>query len=225
MDHSAIRNNLSNANGAGIFVDNGNLDISTSFIRENSTTSSGGGVYNHGGAVVITNTTFTTNTAILGGGYFANAGVVNLAHTTFSGNSAPSGGGLYVNSAATVSLVNSIVANSSPGNECFNVGVFVDGGYNIVEDGTCISAGTSFPGDPLLTPLRDNGGPLVNGFPLFTYAFLPGSLAYNAIPAGVNGCGTTYTNDQRDAGRSLNGACDIGAYEQDAMIYLPLIIR
>jgi hypothetical protein len=224
MDYSAISNNISAADGAGIFVDSGAVEIAASLLKENKATANGGAVYNHGATVVITNTTVATNTAALGGGFYANTGLSTLSHVTFMGNGAGSGGGIN-NNGGSLSMVNAIVAGSISGGDCVNAGTFNDNGYNLVQDGSCITSGTSFSGPPLLASLADNGGLPVNGFPLFTFALLPGSPAFDAIPSGISGCGTSFITDQRDASRPLNGGCDIGAYEHEAMVYLPLILR
>ena len=61
--------------------------------------------------------------------------------------------------------------------------------------------------DPMLTPLADNGGAT------WTHALQSDSLAVDWIPMGTNGCGTTYTIDQRSESRPYGPACDIGSYE------------
>ena len=78
----------------------------------------------------------------------------------------------------------------------------------------------------MLAPLADNGGDTL------TRALLDGSPAIDQIPDGVNGCGTTFTADQRGINRPLDGdgdgtaGCDIGAYEALApMLYLPIILK
>jgi len=81
-----------------------------------------------------------------------------------------------------------------------------DGGYNLVwGDTTC--PGTFTNADPKLLALADNGGPT------WTYALDNGSAALNQIPPGTNGCGTTYTTDQRGEPRPYGTSCEIGAWE------------
>ncbi|MCP4283581.1 MAG: hypothetical protein GY792_03890, partial [Gammaproteobacteria bacterium] len=99
--------------------------------------------------------------------------------------------------------------------DCTNTGTFNDNGYNLVEDGSCITALTSISGDPNLdigTGLNDNGGPV------WTLALLSPSIA---IDAGDPTISTQPTNDMRgpgfpriidDGGGSI---IDIGAYEYD----------
>jgi hypothetical protein len=76
--------------------------------------------------------------------------------------------------------------------------------------------------DPLLSTLTDNGGPT------WTHALLPGSPALQAIPTGENGCGTTYTQDQRGIARPQWFGCDIGAFELEVevhFLFLPFVSR
>ena len=74
--------------------------------------------------------------------------------------------------------------------------------------------GDLFNMNPLLGPLRDNGGPTP------TQALLPGSPA---IDHGDDaGCPTA---DQRGVPRPRGAACDIGAYEYGGIIYIPQVDR
>ncbi len=128
-------------------------------------------------------------------------------------------------------LTNSIIAHntgSNPWSIQQNCTVsLTDGGGNLQypqrttnlwNDYECLAGQTAV--DPLLGLLSDNGGPTLS-IPL-----LPGSPAING---GVNApCPTT---DQRGYLR-VDGQCDAGAYEVDAMIftpthraYLPLAMR
>ena len=64
-------------------------------------------------------------------------------------------------------------------------------------------------------------------------ALLDGSPAIDAVPEGVNACGTEVVTDQRGVERPLDGdgddvlACDIGAYEKGSAFqsFLPLILN
>jgi hypothetical protein len=105
--------------------------------------------------------------------------------------------------AGTVSLKNTIVANSPSGGNC--AGTITNGGYNL-DSGTSCGFGTannSLSGeDPLLGPLADNGGPT------WTHALLEGSPA---IDKGVAVAGIT--TDQRGVARPQGPAPDIGSFE------------
>jgi hypothetical protein len=81
--------------------------------------------------------------------------------------------------------------------------------YNHIEDptGATITGSTAnnTTGDAALGPLANNGGP--------TLTHLPGAPVLNAIPNGVNDCGTTVTLDQRQLPRPSGGACEKGSVE------------
>ena len=112
------------------------------------------------------------------------------------------GGNLAVNN-ATVSVFNSIIADSGNGGDVW--GSVTDGGYNICSDGTAnFSAPSSLnQADPLLAALSDNGGPTP------TMALLVGSPARDAIVSNFP------PTDQRGVARPQGPAADIGAYEAD----------
>jgi hypothetical protein len=131
--------------------------------------------------------------------------------------------------AGTVHITNSIIEG------CWYKEPNVSHGYNLEPEATC---GFTSTGDVqnvdfenLVGPLQDNGGPT------YTRALLPGSLAIDAIPIGVNGCEAGLSTDQRGAPRAGGAdqggnACDIGAYEAASaapvthfLIYLPVVWR
>jgi CSLREA domain-containing protein len=153
-----------------------------------------------------------------GGGIF-NFGTLTVTNSTFSGNSSTQlGGGAIRNQeqlgpfpgdSGTVTLSNTIVANSPSGGNCG--GSIIDGGFNIDDGTTCGFSAANFSKpstDPRLGLLANNGGPTK------THALLKGSPAIDAIPDGTNGCGTMIATDQREVKRPQGGRCDIGAYEK-----------
>ena len=66
---------------------------------------------------------------------------------------------------------------------------------------------------PLPTPKTRLGALADNGGSTRTHLQLAGSVGLNQISSGTNGCGTTYTTDQRGITRPALGLCDIGAVE------------
>jgi uncharacterized repeat protein (TIGR01451 family) len=183
-----------------------------------------------GAHVTVVNSTVSANSASATGGpgAFSSAvggisnsgGALSLTSATLADNSVsePNGGflppvaGLSNFFDGTLTAQNSLVAGQSGGPNCYGFAASSDGGYNL-EDGTSCgfsAANNSLSNtDPLLDPagLKDNGGPTQ------TIALQPGSPAIDAIPSGVNGCGTTLTNDQRGVSRPQGSGCDIGAFE------------
>ena len=208
--NSTITNNRASSAGGGIF-NGGTLGLANCTLSDNSA-SVGGGIYDSNGRndygtpltkygmLTLVNCTLADNSATGNGGGICNYGGAGLANCTLSDNSADYRGGIYNN--GTVTLNNSIVANSLNGSDIFNQ-YQLSGSKNLVEDGSVLGELT---GDPELGELKDNGGPTQ------TMALLPGSPA---IDAGSNYQASHLTTDQRGAGyaRISGSAVDIGAFE------------
>jgi hypothetical protein len=247
-----IKEGSTGDDGGGIFNNGGNLTLTNSTVSGNSATLGfGGGILNNG-SLNLTNSTVSGNgnTATnIGGGIFNdNGGSVSLINSTVSGNSSHTAGGIRNDNGGSVSLINStvvsntgtstaggihnfgsvtltnsIVANSLTGSDC-DGNPITSQGYNLDSDNTCnlTATGDITNTNPLLGPLADNGGDTL------THALLAGSPAIDHIPNGTNGCGTTITTDQRAGVRPQGSGCDIGAYEVGALVdnlYLPIIFK
>jgi hypothetical protein len=169
---------------------------------------SGGGLFNSGGTVSISNSTFANNSGgLYGAGLYNSGGTVSISNSTFANNSAGTvGGGLATNS-GNVSIGGSIVANNSAGSGLANCrGGISDQGYNLSNDGSCGFGGT---GDLQNTdPKLDPNGLQSNGGPTQTIALQAASPAIDHIPAAT--CPGT---DQRGVTRLPGERCDIGAFE------------
>src|SRR5208337_2664785 len=171
--------------GGGIY-NYGTVTLTNDTLSGNSATD-GGGIYNDG-TVTLTNVTISGNSATYGGGIYNDyTGTVPLTTDTLSGNSANYGGG-NISTCGTVTLTNTIVANSPTGGDVFNTGTLT-GSHNLIDDGTDGLADT-IVADPELGPLQDNGGPTQ------TMALMAGSPALDAASAALSGAPTT---DQRGA--------------------------
>jgi len=207
-----------NKAGAGGGIDNrGPMTVSNTTFSGNQATDNfgGGGIINIGISpfivTTITNSTFFNNSANigLGGGISHNNGTLTLKNNTFSNNSALlGGGGLF--SMTTLHLINTIIANSTSGGDCYITIPLISNINNIIEDGTC-NVGTTLQnfktGDPNLGPLADNGGPTQ------TMALQPGSSAIDAGDAATCAAAPVSNKDQRGTTRPQGASCDIGAYE------------
>jgi hypothetical protein len=204
---STFSGNNATLGGGGIFnFGESTLTVSNSTFSGNSSSDPGGGIAT-GGTATVTNSTFYGNTSSNYGGGIASGGngaTLILTNSTFSANSATfDGGGILNDNFGTLTLRNTIVADSPSGGNCGNEGsaIFIDGGGNLSwPDTTCPGINS----DPRLDPagLRNNGGPTQ------TIALLTGSAA---IDAAVDGnCPTT---DQRGVLRPQGPHCDIGAFE------------
>ncbi len=218
LNRTIIRGNRAENNGGGI-SNVGELVINDSTIAGNevqggSTGVSGGGIDNVG-SLTIRNSTISGNTSSNDGGGISNGGTLNLDSVTVTDNTAlgavdgAEGAGLQMIGFAAATSRNSILAGNSGAEDCDNLfGTITDGGHNLVQTqnncGFVDGANGSIVGqDPLLGPLRNNGGPTL------THALLTGSPA---ISAGD----TDLTTDQRGIARPQGGTDDIGAFEVEA---------
>ena len=149
---------------------------------------------NDGVALVITNSTFSSNSASEGRG----GGISNERSTT--------------NVSGMLTVTNTIVANSISGGNCY--GAVIDGGHNIDDSTTCGLTGTS---DSLsnTNPMLDLAGLANNGGPTQTIALQNGSPAINAGNESICAAASVNNLDQRGYLRPGAGAmhCSIGAYE------------
>lgn len=161
----------------------------STFANNSAATDGGGGICNFFGGVidVITNSTFTGNSAVRGGA-ICNHGSVSLINCTLVGNHAQLTGGGLENDQRVHLLINCIIAQNKNGDLFPNAPVFA--WNNLIG------------GNPRLGPLQNNGGPTPTMTPLL------GSPAL--------GLGTTYNAphvDQRGFPRPAGGPIDIGAVQ------------
>ncbi|MDP9372644.1 MAG: Ig-like domain repeat protein [Chloroflexota bacterium] len=232
---STFARNYVGGSGGAIENFNGTLTITNSTFDGNEA-NGGGGIFNHGrccmgfggeARVTVTNSTFTRNSGSAGGAIFnaqnaqlnppVNRAVVTVTNSTFNENSAsglgvtPPTGGVFRNNGGTLTVRNSIAANSrayaAPG-ECHGA-LDAASANNLATDDTCGAGFAVTTGAALkLGPLADNGGPTR------TFALGAGSPAIDAGDPAV--CAAASPNgpgglDQRGLARV--GACDIGAFE------------
>ena len=162
--------------------------------------------------MTVSNSTFSGNSAGYAGGGICNLGplsagtALTVTNSTLSDNSSVEGGGIYNGFDNTLTLENSIVANSSNGGNCF--GPITGAGNLSYPDASCPGSNA----DPMLGPLQDNGGPTLTMAP---------DLASAAINAGNDTtCQTDPVSghDQRGVIRPVGPHCDVGAVEVN---YLP----
>ena len=213
--------------GAGIYnqTDGITVTLNKSTISGNSA-EYGGGIYSYS-TVTLNNSTISGNDALKhAGGIYNYDATLTLNHSTITDNTADSNndilgsGGGIVNfqdaGTAVVNFKNSIVAGNhdlsgTGAEDCMNSsGTLNSNDYNLTGIGTgcsLVGAHDQTTADPLLFALTDNGGDTE------THALDTGSPAINKIPYGKNGCGTTYTEDQRGVTRPQGYSCDIGAFE------------
>jgi hypothetical protein len=226
LSRVTVRGNTSmNGVGGGVYILDGPLDVVDSTISGNQAVL-GGGMYNAGGLAVI-NSTVSGN---IGGGIFNGNYMIpvslSLYNATITRNQ---GGGIFNSSGGT--FVNTVYLQNTllDGNLDDCLGTVTSQGYNLFSTtaGCTISGGMhdlkNVPGKT--GPLQNNGGPT------FTNALLPGSPAIDAgNPFGcLDNLGATLHTDQRGAPRPADGAgstiCDIGAFELQRMLDVPLVFK
>ena len=204
ITNSTVRGNTGDNAGGGIST-NGMLNLTLSRISGNSG-GDGSGIRNFG-TVNLANSTISGNAAVSDGGGINNDATFNMTNSTITGNTANNrAGGVLNGDNGTVNLVNGIIAGNTAATrpDCF--GLFTSLGHNLIGN-TSACAFTPATGDlvnvdPLLGPLRDNGGPTL------THALLPGSPAIDSGDDAA--CPAT---DQRGVARPQGAHCDIGAFE------------
>ncbi len=197
INNSIISGNRSSNGGGGIH-NAGPLTINNSTFSSNNAFT-GAGIHNNSSSTVtVSNSTFSGNSAGNSGGVLYNDGTATISHGTLSGNSAPiHGGGIYNNN--TLHLRNSLIANSSSGEDCYNIGTLATNINNLMEDGSCSPA---LSGDPFLGPLGSYGG---------STQTLP--LLFNSPAIDAGNAASCSATDQRGLARD-DLRCDIGAFER-----------
>ena len=183
---SAVYGNSAGVGGGIAASEDGYVNISSTTVTDNSSSSEGGGIY---------------------GGLDSG---LNIAASTIADNSAAdsgfdAGGGVFTYGQTTYG--ESLFSGNTGGN-C-SLGAYYlpdeDYGYNLDDDGTCTYQATDVAGPAGLDPsgLLDNGGPTP------TIALEPGSAAIGSVPLAH--CPST---DQRGAPPVPTAtACDSGAYD------------
>lgn len=217
-------------NTGGTLIEGASLSINNSTISGNSVSvnddfeyGNAGGIYiaaqGYSTSVTINNSTISGNSAQKSGGAifttdFGGSISISISNSTVSDNvAAYSNGGLHLDPASTLSLSNSIIANSMGLADCVvisNATINIDTA-SIVDVNSCgVEIGAARTGDPGLNPLSDNGG-LTE-----THSLTVNSTARNTgvLSGAITPLENCMTNDQRGQLRNDgDGACDVGAIE------------
>jgi hypothetical protein len=189
------------------------LLISNTTLNNNSAGDDAGAILNiadTNGTAILSNCTLTGNSAQSYGGGINNIAGLMVSNTTFSDNSANFGGSIAIANPVTLSIGETVLKAGKVGANIYNDGgTVISRGYNFSSDdggGYLNAPGDQINTDPLLGPLQDNGGPT------FTRALLPGSPA---IDAGDPNFTPPPSYDQRGPGfpRVVNGRIDVGSFE------------
>jgi len=226
--------------GGGLDIQDNAQAIITKSTISNNGAYDGGGIFNtNNPSTALVNTTISGNMADNNGGGIAIIDLVTMELTfvtvvsntaDYDGDGNGDGGGYSFT--GYITLTNTIIANnvsvSYDNHDC--LGGIISQDYNLLgisDSGGCyftaqsndLAGTTASPLDPVITALADNGGPT------YTHALDITSPAVDQVPAGVNGCNSGTTKDQRGTIRFAR--CDIGAFEIDKgyHVYLPLVLR
>jgi len=254
-DHGSLTLNQTEINGnsgqygGGIRNVQGAVTATASSLVYNFTNAGGGGaLYNYCGPVVLVDSTVSSNSADTSGGgvYNEDSGsacgtLLDLRSTTIAANRAAiggsgQGGGIFSTANSTVAFRNTILSNNELGagafnpSDCAGPGALDSLGFNLISSLAGCNNPTLTTGDipnqfALLRPLAFNGGITLN------HALNPGSPAVDAgLPTGCfDTLGFRLSTDQRGAPRVAFGGhsfhCDIGAFELQQTLDLPLLVR
>lgn len=178
----------------------------------------GGGIYSgSSSSLTLANVTFTNNTANNTGGgiYSGGSSSAALTNVTFSDNSANTGGGLYALN-GTITLKNTIIANSTDGGDCVrSSAAFAGSGNNLIE-----TTGTN--ACDLVNGVDDNiiGSDPNLGTLTGSPAYFPLNTGSPAIDAGNDAAcvaAPVSNTSQNGLSRPQGQHCDIGSFEFDPL--------
>ena len=188
---ATIANNTA-VNGAGAYVNQGQLTIqdAATNITSNTATTSGGGIYMANGTVTFTNAKMQTNTATNndGGGLYLGNGDITIsgANAAISGNMAKNrGGGVFVGGGSFDMSGGVIGGTTAQGNKTTGNGGYGGGLY--MGGGTATLTGGSISGN---TATEGYGGGI----------YMVGGTCTLSGGANIGGESTTYANNARFGG-------------------------
>ncbi len=238
---STITHNSATGVGGGAIISFGTATVERSAIVNNSAPVNGGAInVQPAGTVTLASSTVANNTSGGLGGAISALGVLTVEASTIANNAGSSGTAISSGDPTRVTLAGDIIAAQSAGSACSPAnGAIVDSGYNLDDDGTCISPTSPGTGSHngitadgpstygavldsyLADGLADNGGPtetfaLLNSSSTATsladpaFAVVPPSFA---LPVAVGGASSACSlSDQRGIAPAAGINCDIGAY-------------
>jgi len=152
--------------GGGIFVDGGALTITRSAVTGNSASDYGAGLFVNWGSATVTGSTFSGNTAQFIGGAIVNGETLFISDSTITNNTAVNdmGGGIY--DVGFLTIGNTIIAGNVAPNvaysDLYSGGVLTSLGHNLVGVGNGQFNATGDQQGTAGTPLDAKLGPLGN---------------------------------------------------------------
>jgi|GEM_PF-349683 len=118
LDGFTIRNGYANGFGregvgGGIYNNNSSPTFFNLVIRNNLASNSGGGIANFNSPIILNNTLFLGNNAIIGGGIFNQGSNTSLSNVIFKGNTSGNMGGVAIYSAGgTTTVTNALITGN-----------------------------------------------------------------------------------------------------------------
>ena len=140
ISNSTLTNSVASGDYGGAIKNTGAVTITNSLLANNSAPQGYGGAIDSAlstSLVVVVNSTFNDNSALLGGGGIANNGIVRVSDSTFSGNSTPSlnsvSGGGAIENTGPLTIERSTFTNNRAGK---GGGVYNEGGAALIINST-----------------------------------------------------------------------------------------
>jgi hypothetical protein len=209
-----INNNHANDNGGGMANSQSGPTIKNTTFSDNTATTSAGMYNGSSSNSILANVTFNSNEASSTGGgiYNASSSTAALTNVTFSNNIASIGAGIYILN-GTVTLKNTVIANST-GEDCKNNGGTIDPGSsnNLIESTGTSACGLTNGTNGNIIGSDPNLGTLT-GSP----AYLPlngGSPAIDAGDDATCAAAPVSNTSQNGVSRPSSTHCDIGSFEK-----------
>ncbi len=237
VDSSVIQNNAAdNGSGSGICVMSGAVNMTRTTVRNNASTYGGSGLRIQDGTLVVSNSTFSGNTASkpsASGAAIESQATVEVVNSTFSGNALAGRGSAIAVLAGTTTLRNVSIAgngagpqlSASPGSSVVLESTILadpNGGTNcdVFSGGSIVSHGHNL--DSAHSCGFAAAGDLVDRNPLLEALQDRGGLTAihalgggsPAVDAGSNAVGGSFDQRGTPFARVVGAAADIGAYEQ-----------
>ncbi len=240
VEGSTFSHNSSTGVGGGALINFGSATVVRSTINNNNAPINGGGINNQpGGNLTLVASTLAGNTSAGQGGAMSTIGTIKVEASTIVGNIGSTGSVIATSDPTTATFADDLIGSQSSGTACTPANdAFVDGGFNLEVDGTCISTTTPAAGSHnglapygsstygavldayLADGLANNGGPTQTvalsssatpPTPLSDPAFAVVPASFQ-LPAPLDGLSAACSlPDQRGVART--SPCDVGAFE------------
>ncbi len=176
-------------NGGGISNNGaGALTVTNSNVSGNTATNWGGGIFSLG-ALTVTNSTVSGNTATNVGGGILSLGALTVSSSTVSGNTATNVGAGGIYGGSTTTITNSTVSGNITGNTVGGGGIAIDAGGVLILTNSTVSGNKS---------LLDGGG--------IYFFFSRGTISNSTI---TNNTADADNNNSGNGGGIFNNSANI----------------